>query len=83
MTVNHNLKFSDKLEDSIEYLNSVCNSWNLEDSKNNVALYSYHDGVDWKGHYAVAVDGTVKSLLKNVSYTEAYNSFKVVVDCFY
>lgn len=81
MTNKYSLKFSDKLEDSVEYMNKLCSSWSIECCEDDVVLYSYHDGVDWKRHHAIAVNGVVKSLLKDISYSESYRNFKVVVEC--
>lgn len=78
---NPNLKLSDKLEDTIEYLNSVTKSWQLEHSEGSIELYSYHDGVDWDTHYAIVVNGTIKVSLKDMSYEKAHSTYEVVVNC--
>lgn len=76
------LKYSSNLEDSIEYLEDVCKSWQEEDSNGKVSLYVYHDGVDWCHHYAIVIDNEVKHLLKDVEYSQAYLVYKAIVACF-
>ena len=79
--MNH-LAFGAHLEDNEEYYRKLTSSWREEDKEGEVALYVFHDGVDWEHHYAIVVKNEVKHVLKDMEYHQAHLVYQAVVNCF-
>lgn len=61
-----------------EYMKNHTRNWYLEDSNENLELYTYFDTVDWEQRYAIKKNGKVVYDFENEEHGNKHSFFEAV-----